>query len=209
MIFNLFSKLRNKKALKNSKYKDLYEPYKGDEIVVLDTETTGLNPKKDEIISIGAVIIKDNKILISNSFECFIKPTGGISSESIKIHQIRECDLKNAVKPKEGIEKLLDFIKNRPIAGYYIEFDHKIISRYTKEIIGTTLPNRTIEISSMYYKRYRKSSPYEFVDLKFDTIMKELDLPFLGKHDALNDAIMSAMIYLKLKDIPEYKGAFS
>jgi len=209
MIFNLFNKLRDKKALRNSKYKDLFEPYDGDEIVVLDTETTGLNPKKDEIVSIGAVIIKDNKVLINNSFECFIKPTRGISSESIKIHQIRECDLKNAITPKEGIEKLLDFIKNRPIAGYYIEFDHKIISRYTKEIIGATLPNKTIELSSMYYKRYRKSSPYEFVDLKFDTIMRELDLPFLGKHDALNDAIMSAMIYLKLKDIPEYRGAFS
>lgn len=61
----------------------------------------------------------------------------------------------------------------------------------------------------MYYRRYRKSFPHEFVDLKFDTIMEELNLPRLGKHDALNDAVMSALIYLKLKSMPEYKGAFS
>lgn len=45
--------------------------------------------------------------------------------------------------------------------------------------------------------------------ISFDTIMDKLELPILGKHDALNDAIMSAMIFLKLKDIPLYKGAYS
>lgn len=39
--------------------------------------------------------------------------------------------------------------------------------------------------------------------------MEKLDLPILGKHDALNDATMSAMMFLKLQDMPEYKGAFS
>ncbi|NKQ40572.1 MAG: 3'-5' exonuclease [Sulfurovum sp.] len=209
MIFRFLRQWQNKRALKSKEYIKLFEPYFGDELVVLDTETTGLNPKKDEIISIGAVIIRDDKIRISNSFECFLKPSGNINHESIKIHHIRECDLVNAVEPEEAIKQLLDFIGNRPIVGYYISFDHKIISRYTKKIIGSRLPNPTVELSSMYYKRYRKSSSYEFVDLKFDTIMNGLGLPFLGKHDALNDAIMSAMIYLKLKSMPEYKGAFS
>ena len=39
-------------------------------------------------------------------------------------------------------------------------------------------------------------------DLKFDTIMKELEIPFLGKHDALNDAIMTAMIENELISLP-------
>lgn len=204
-----WKKRRNRNALKDEKYEMLFAPYEGDELVVLDTETTGLNPKKDEILSIGAVIVRENKIVMSRSFECFLRPNMEINQESIKIHHIRACDLTDAVKPKEAIKQLLDFMGNRPIAGYYIGFDHKILSRYTKRMIGVTLPNETIELSSMYYKRYRKSSSYEFVDLKFDSIMHELKLPFLGKHDALNDAVMSAMIYLKLQTMPEYKGAFS
>ena len=199
----------NKRALKEKQYEKLFEPYIGTELVVLDTETTGLNPQKDEILSIGAVIIRDNKIVMNQSFECFVKPSANISKESIKIHHIRECDLSEAIEVEDAIRQLLDFIGNRPIVGYYIDFDHKMISKYTKQIIGSTLPQPTIELSSMYYKRYRKSSSYEFVDLHFDTIMNALKLPFLGKHDALNDAIMSAMIYLKLKSMPEYKGAFS
>jgi DNA polymerase-3 subunit epsilon len=66
-----------------------------------------------------------------------------------------------------------------------------------------------IELSTMYYRRYRKGSSYEFVDLKFDTIMEALALPRLGKHDALNDALMSALMYLKLQSMPEYKGAYA
>jgi DNA polymerase-3 subunit epsilon len=208
-MFENFKKRRNRKALHKKQYEGLFEPYSGTELVVLDTETTGLDPKKDEILSIGAVIVRGNKILMNQSFECFVKPSASISKESIKIHQIRECDLAHAVEPEEAIRGLLDFIQNRPIVGYYINFDHKILSRYTKQMIGSTLPNPTIELSSMYYRRYRKSSSYEFVDLKFDTIMEALALPFLGKHDALNDAIMSAMIYLKLQTMNEYKGAFS
>ena len=208
----MITKLKQKwleQRLKDKQFSHLLKEYSGKELIALDTETTGLNPKKDEILSIGAVAIKDNRILINNAFEAFIKPSGKISEESIKIHHIRPCDLERAKSSKDVILSLLEFIGNRPIVGYYIGFDHAIISRYTKEIIGIKLQNRQIELSQMYYKRYRKHSAYEFVDLHFDTIMKELNLPPLGKHDALNDAVMSAMIYLKLKYLPEYKGAYA
>jgi len=208
-MIDSIKKLWQKSRLKDSRYEYLFEPYDGNEVVVLDTETTGMNPKKDEILSIGAVKVRDNKILIKDSFEAWIKPKGDISEESIKIHGIRRVDVENAQSAESVIKELLEYIGNRPIVGYYIRFDIKMINSYTKPLIGIELPNREIELSQMYYRRYRKSSPYEFVDLKFDTIMRELDLPMLGKHDALNDAIMSALIYLKLKTIDEYRGAFS
>ena len=209
-MFADIKKKINRAKLKDKDFDFLFDEKEWeDEAIVLDTETTGLNPKKDEILSIGAVKIKDNKILISETFEVFVKPSKKISEKSIKIHQIRECDLQNAIAPKEAIFKLLKFIKSRPIVGYYIKFDIAILNRYIKSFIGADLPNELIEISSMYFKRKKKHSPYEFIDLKFDTIMEELDIPKLGQHDALNDSIMTGMIYLKLKNIPEYKGAFS
>ena len=199
----------NKNSLKDKRYEYLFEDKDYNELVSIDLETTGLNPKKDEILSIGAVKIRENEILLNESLELFVKPTKNIDEKSIEIHHIRPCDLENAIGIEEAVKKLLDFIEGRILIGYYIKFDHNMISKYTKKIIGCKLPNETIELSSMYYKRKRKSSAYEFVDLKFDTILKELDLPRLYKHDALNDAVMSAMMYLKLKNIPEYKGAYS
>ncbi|CAA6827283.1 MAG: DNA polymerase III epsilon subunit (EC [uncultured Sulfurovum sp.] len=199
-----------KAKLKNKDFDFLFnELDDNEEYVSFDCETTGLNPKKDEILSIGAVKLIDNKIEFSESFEKFLSPINHISQESIKIHHIRPCDIANCIDSKIAIEEFLHFIGNRTLIGYYIKFDIAMINRYAKKLIGTTIPNKSIELSTMYYKRYQKQSSHEFVDLKFDTIMEKLDLPKLGQHDALNDAVMSAMMYLKLKHMAEYKGAYS
>ena len=207
-MFDNFFKNWNRKKLKDKKYDFLFDEPTPNEYVCLDCETTGLNPRKDEILSIGAVHIKDNKVIMRETFNIFVKPSKNISAESIKIHHIRPIDLKNAMTPKEAILKLLDFIGSRPIVGYYIKFDIAMISKYTKKYIGINLPNESIEVSSMFFKSKKKTSEYEFIDLKFDTIMKELDIPTLGKHDALNDAIMTSMMFLKLKNLTPAKTTF-
>ena len=207
-MFDSFFKNWNRKKLRDIRFDFLFDEPLPNEYVCLDCETSGLNPKKDEILSIGAVHIKDNKILMRKTFNIFLKPSKNINVESIKIHHIRPVDLKNGIDAQEAIYQLLDFIGSRPIVGYYIKFDVAIISRYTKEFIGIKLPNKTIEVSSMYYKTIRKRSDYQFVDLRFDTILKKLDIPILGKHDALNDALMTAMIFLKLVYLPSNKSTF-
>ena len=207
-MFENFFRNWDRKRLKDKKYDFLFDEPLPNEYISLDCETTGLNPRRDEILSIGAVLIRDNKILMRNTFNIFLKPTKDINAESIKIHHIRPIDLENGMDPEEAIYKLLDFIGSRPIVGYYIKFDVTIISKYTKKFIGIKLPNKTIEVSSLYFKTRKRSSEYQFIDLKFDTILKTLDIPALGKHDALNDAIMTAMMFLKLKDLAPAKSTF-
>jgi len=189
----------NKKNLKDEKYSYLFDKYKKDEYICFDCETTGLNPKIDDIISIGAVIIKNNKILTSRKFERFVKPTTKLQEDSIKIHHIRMCDLEDAKDIDEVIIEFLEFIGNRPLVGYYLEFDITMVNKYIKPKIGINLPNKQIEVSALYYDKVIGVIPQGNVDLRFNTIMKKLDLPILSKHDAINDAIMTSMIFLKIK----------
>lgn len=200
MFASFFAK-RNAKNLKDERYRFLFEEAPLDEVVVFDTETTGLNPKKDEILSIGAVKLKGNKILMSEKFELFVKPTREINEQSIKIHQIRNIDLQNGCEAREAITKFLRFIGSRPLVGYYLEFDIKMINKYLKPYLGITLPNRQIEVSGLYHDKKIKLIPDGVIDLRFDVMMKDLGLPIFGKHDALNDAVMTAMMYIKLPNI--------
>jgi DNA polymerase-3 subunit epsilon len=188
----------NKKGLKDTNYAYMFDVYDGDEYVVFDCETTSLNVKKAEILSIGAVKIKGNKILSSQSLDLFVKPTKEIDSASIKIHHIRHCDLENALDSADAIKEFLNFVGNRPLIGYYLEFDVKMINKYLKPLLGFKLPNRQIEVSGLYFDKKIGLIPQGHVDLRFDTISADLDIPMLGKHSALNDAIMTAMIFLKL-----------
>ncbi len=191
----------NRKKLKDEKYLFLFGEPIVDEYIVYDTETTGLNPKKDEILSIGAVKIKNNKIITSEKFEIFLNPSRDISEESIKIHQIRNIDLQNGSEPNEAIEQFLNFIGSRTLVGYYLEFDIKMINRYLKPYLGIKLPNRQIEVSGIYHDKKIKFIPQGNIDLRFNSIMEDLELPIFGKHDAINDAIMTAMMFIKLKNI--------
>ena len=198
-MFRSISNFFAKKALTDRNFEYLFDNYDGDEFVCFDCETTGLNPKIDDIISIGAVKINKNKILTSQKFERLAKPVKKqLDGESIKIHRIRSCDLENAEEIQKVIYDFLDFVGNRPLVGYFLEFDVAMINKYTKNFIGINLPNKQIEVSALYYDKKIGAIPQGNVDLRFDTIMKELNLPLMGKHDALNDAIMTSMIFIKL-----------
>lgn len=199
-MFTQFWRSLSQKKLTDERYLFLFEPPLNDEVVVFDTETTGLNPKKDEILSIGAVKVRGNKILTSQKFEVFIKPTKAIQEESIKIHQIRNIDTQDSVEASLAIEQFLHFIGSSPLVGYYLEFDVAMINRYVKPLLGINLPNQQIEVSGIYHDKRIKFIPDCVIDLRFDVIMKDLGLVSFGKHDALNDAIMTAMIYIKLQN---------
>jgi DNA polymerase-3 subunit epsilon len=134
----------NKKNLKDKKYEFLFEKPLDDEYVCFDCETTGLNPKKDDIVSIGAVIIKNNTIISSKKFVKFVKPKTKLQADAIKIHHIRVCDLEDAEDINMVIEEFLGFIGNRNLVGYFLEFDIAMINKYVKPKLGITLPNKTI-----------------------------------------------------------------
>lgn len=189
-----------KRKLKDKKFKFLFHNPPENEYVAFDTETTGLNTKKDHILSIGAVKIVDNKIDLRNRFYCVVKPDAYVNEETIKIHGLRRKDIESGIPIDEAIMKFLYFIEGRPLVGYYVEFDVKMISKYTKELIGIHLPNRQIEVSGLYYDYKIGKIPQGFVDLRFESIIRDLNIPTFGKHDALNDSIMTALIFLKLKN---------
>jgi len=205
-LFRSLKTYFKRRALKDETYAFLFEEPEPGEYVSLDFETTSLNPKKAEIISIGAVRIKDNTILASEMFRLLVRPDKEMERESIRVHHLRYADLEDGVEAAEAVKSLLAFIGPRPIVGYYLEFDMAILGRYAKKLIGCTLPNEMIEVSGLYYNKKEKLIPQGHIDLRFDTIMEELAIPFFGKHSAVHDAIMTAMIFLKLKG-PEGRPA--
>lgn len=196
----------NKKNLKIEKYSFLFDEPILNEYICFDCETTGLDPQIDDIVSIGAVLIRDNTIVSSKRFVRYVKPKScSLSENSIKVHHIRECDLEDAFDIEDVVLEFLDFIGNRTLVGYFLDFDIKMVNKYLKPKIGINLPNKTIEVSEIYHDFKIELIPQGFIDLRFNAILKELDIPSFGVHDSFNDALMTAMIFLKLKNTQNVK----
>ncbi|MEO3475219.1 3'-5' exonuclease [Roseomonas sp. CAU 1739] len=190
-------------SLGDHAYQFLFRPGPADEVVSLDCETTGLDPKRDDIVAVAAVLIRGNRILTSSRFEALVRPDEAQpGAESIKVHRLRQRDVADAQPMRRVLPGLLRFIGGRPLVGYYIDFDVRMLDKYTMDLFEAKLPNRQIEVSALYYDRkYRDAPPGSTFDLRFASILADLGIPMLEAHDALNDAIMAGMAYLALRDM--------
>ena len=136
-----------------------------------------------------------------------MKPTRGVSAESVKIHRLRERDVAQGLPADEALKRLLRFIGSRPLVGYYLEFDVAMLNKVLWPMLGLGLPQPKIEVSGMYYDyRYRtsgiqRSQHHAPIDLRFATMMSTLQLPVRDAHDAINDAVMAALAFVKLRQL--------
>jgi len=191
--------------LADERYKFMFDTPPPNEWVVIDCETTGLSIAKDQIISIGAVKIIGNTLMTSERLELLVKPDRQVSAESVRIHRLRELDVANGLDPEIAAAKLMQFIGSRPVVGYYLEFDVAMLHKIIWRMLGQGLPQPKIEVSVLYYEYKNRQLPVNerggMIDLRFDTLMKDLNLPVRDAHDAMNDAVMTGMAFIKLRQL--------
>ena len=194
--------------LEGSPYRYLFEKTTPNEYVSLDCETTSLDPNQAELVTIAATKILNNRIILSQPFEVHLRPPTSLNEDSIKIHQIRHQDLHDGITEKEALQQLLAFIGHRTLVGYHIRYDKKILDIACRKHLGFPLPYKHVEVSQLYQDKLAKQLPNAYIDLSLDSICKHLELPIQDKHDALQDAISAALIFIRLMngDLPPLRS---
>ena len=191
--------------LADTRYRFMWDAPPPDEWVSLDCETTGLNTRSDEIIAISAVRIQGDRILTSQRLELLVRPEGAVPADSIRVHRLRGQDVAGGLPAQEAVQQLLHFIGSRPLVGYYLEFDVAMLNRVLFPMLGVRLPQPQIEVSALYYDyKFRQLDAHQkdrSIDLRFATLMHDLDLPEREAHNALNDAVMAALAFTKLRHL--------
>ena len=183
----------------------MFAPPPPNEWVALDCETTGLNVRSDEIIAIGAVRIAGQRVMTSERLELLVRPRGGVSPDSVRVHRLRARDVADGLPVQDAVKRLMHFIGSRPLVGYYLEFDVAMLNRVVRPLLGVGLPQPCIEVSALYHDhKFRQLPPSHQqgnvdIDLRFATLMADLSLPTREAHDALNDAVMAALAFIKLQ----------
>ena len=207
MIENFLRRIRreiDRRRLSDPRWKSMFDEHPSGEVVSIDCETTGFDTKNDDIIYVSAIRVAGNRILTSSAYNAVVRPSAEMRAEAIRVHQLRAVDVENGRSMGEVLPELLEFIGGRPIVGYWIDYDAAMIDRYVKEAYGFRLPNRRIEVSTLYYGlKYGNAPQGTVIDLSFNAIARDLGLRELPAHDAFNDALSAAEMYVQLTDMKE------
>jgi DNA polymerase III subunit epsilon len=168
--------------------------------VVIDTELTGLNEKKDSIISLGAVRMKGTRIDLSRTFYRLIKPESKFKPESVVIHGITPSDVSEEPNIDSIISDFLEFCGNDVLVGHCISIDLSFLNSDMKRIFNSSIRNPVIDTFSIHeWMRKRISSHSCFPPGGRSSGLYEMakcfDIPVRGAHDALVDSFITAQLF--------------
>ena len=93
--------------LRDPAFRFLFDEPPPGEAVAIDCETTGLNTRKDDIVTIAAIRIRGSRILASERFESMVKPNARMKAEAIKVHHLREGDVAGGRTMEQVLPELL------------------------------------------------------------------------------------------------------
>ncbi len=176
--------------------------------VVLDTETTGLDFRKDHILSIGAIGIRDYEIHIADRFEFYLNQEDYAPGESIKIHGILSSRSKKGIPEKEMLVQFLGYCRDSIIVGHHIGFDLAILNEAMKSHFGATLKNKVVD-TGLLAQRLESIQPVYPIDrsrYSLDALCQQFHVTVTKRHTASGDAFITGVLFLKLLSRLEKRG---
>jgi DNA polymerase-3 subunit epsilon len=192
--FDLFHQPGQTPELDNRRLADLA-------YTVFDTETTGLQPSEgDEIISIGAVRMVNNRLLQHEVFDQLVDPRRGMSPESIRITGIDPSILKGQPTIDRVLPAFHRFCEDTVLVAHNASFDMRFLQlkeeatgvRFTQPVLDTLLLSAVIHPNLNSHK--------------LEAIAERLGVNVMGRHTALGDALVTGEVFLKMIPLLAERG---
>ena len=160
------------------------------EMVAFDLETTGLDKDRDQIIEIGAVLLRDGQV--ADKFETFADPGHRLGAKTVSLTGITDEMVRGAPTPQTAVSAFLDWVGDRPLIAHNAEFDVGFI-RAACGRMGR--PFAPIWLDTLVLAQYLCP---DLGNHRLDTVAEHLCLPPFQHHRAYDDAETAGLIFLSL-----------
>ncbi|WP_298821609.1 3'-5' exonuclease [Chloroflexus sp.] len=179
-------------------------PWREVPYTVIDVETTGLDYRHDALIAIGAVNVENGRVLLKQTWYSLIRPPADRepSVESIRIHHLTPEELRHAPPADEVLAELLRRIAGRVLVVHVAEIDVRFINaalkpfggRLRRPILDTARLAMTLHLNAQWLGEQSRDMPAPAVELR--RLATSLGLPVYAQHNALNDAVTTAQLFI-------------
>lgn len=161
--------------------------------VVVDCETTGLDAGSDALIAIGAVAVRDARVVAADSFEQVLRPSRTGGRDNILIHRIGEAAQRGGAEPREACAAFLDYAGASPLVAFHASFDRAFLTRAIRESLGRRLDARWIDLAGLAPALNPGVRAHAL-----DEWLSHFSIEVSQRHHASADAFATAILFLRL-----------
>jgi DNA polymerase-3 subunit epsilon len=167
--------------------------------VVLDSETTGLDPRTDRIITVGAVAVREHEIVLEDSFNALLKVAENTSA--VTVHGITRDETRDGLEEQEALPRFLDYLRDGVIVGHHIGHDIGTLDAGYERGWGFRTMNRSLDTMDLTLHLERDGAfagrqPMRHFTL--DALCERFDVVPHDRHTASGDAFLTAQVFLRL-----------
>lgn len=184
----------------NKEYPEFWKNYiskfnkRSSRFIVISTETTGLNPNKDVILSIGAVAVENNSIVVSDCFEIVLLQYKYLHENGLSNEFIIESK-QSKLGEREALEAFIEYIGNAILVGHRIDFDVAMLNEALERLDCGRLKNDALDIEIMH----RKLNDITDKQFSIDELCQMYKIEKNDRNSSSEDAYTIALLFLKLK----------
>ena len=166
--------------------------------VVFDCETTGLDPSKDGILTIGAVAVRGGEICLDDEFDAILSDWRMTSA--VLVHGITAAEAASGESEEQAVNRFLDYVGDAVLVGHHVGFDQKIVAHAARRL-GRDLPNPALDTMRIALALEERGAfeGREIRGFDLDNLGALFDVDPHDRHTASGDAFITAQIFIRLE----------
>ncbi|ROR29642.1 exonuclease domain-containing protein [Inmirania thermothiophila] len=167
------------------------------EYVAMDMETTGLDARRDEILSIGWVVIRDGAVRLGEAGHLFVRPTRPVPEEAAVVHGILDDIAARGRTLAEVVPEVLAALAGKVLLAHHAVIEQRFLDRACRRLYGRGLLCPVVDTLQLEARRFHiEGRPIVQGDLRLHQARARHGLPRYPAHDALSDALAAAELFL-------------
>lgn len=167
---------------------------------VFDCEMTGLRPRSDRVVALGAVRVRGGHVS-DETFDTFVRPGRPMGQAASEVTGIRDSDLEDAPAPGEALPRFRAFVGSAVPVAHVASFDLEFLAPQLRRLRLPSL-ERVVDTASLALAALGGHT-----DVSLEALAARFDLSLRGRHTALGDARLTARLFVRLLPAAERRGA--
>jgi DNA polymerase-3 subunit epsilon len=165
--------------------------------LVLDVETTGLDPASDHLLSLGWVPVVRGEVVLAEARELRVRPPDGVDvGASATVHRLTDDVVSDATPLADALPPLLEALHGRVLLAHHSTIEVEFLAAAARTTYGAGVAVTAVDTLALQHRLQADEHGEVAGSLRLDAARRTFGLPRYSAHDALTDAIAAAELFL-------------